>query len=61
MVPEIFPEQLSVVFGVIKVRLHCALMSGKTGVIGAVVSFIITFCFVVAIFPFPSSKIQFIV
>ncbi|MNK78926.1 hypothetical protein D3C87_985780 [compost metagenome] len=58
VVPEIIPAQASIAAGIAGVAEHCSCISAKTGAIGAAVSLIMTFWFTVAIFPFPSSKLQ---
>ena len=40
---------------------HSSVRSGKTGITGTVVSLIITFWIAMDVFPFPSSKTQFII
>ena len=62
VIPVIMPPQLSVAVGISEtVTTHSPSTFGKTGTIGACVSFTIIFCVAVALFPFPSSKSQVIV
>ena len=59
MVPIIVPEQLSVVIGgFITVTAHSPVISAKTGIIGALVSFIVIFWMDCKMVPFPKSKFQ---